>query len=208
MNATSCPTLARTPEAIPAVLNPLLLDIEAVNFDNVEFPRNQTGAQFDDYWETVASALCFAKTHERQNAAEQAIAAWSRNYRVEGNFIRKINRHSQHESANPHPQPPIDILEMRAKKAAALGVDARAGDVSKALRTSPPIELTDDVEIQLRHLYPNPEDDAITFEPKPLQGHQLSRHRVARYVMSRSRRSHPGTLGLNFGILQLICART
>jgi hypothetical protein len=211
-NPVSRPALAK-PSSHPApVLNPLLQDIASIDFDSINFPRNQTGAQFDDYFETIFSTMFFSKNDPaRQQAAEKAISAWSANYRVDRNAIRRVHcpKHSAGmDGPKPHSAPPDDPLLIRAKKAAALGVDARAGDVAKALRSSPSLELTDEVELELKRLYPQPLDDFTVFEPLPLQNYEVNRHKVARYIMSRSRRSHPGTLGLSFGILQLYCIRT
>jgi ribonuclease HI len=211
-SSVSRPVLAKASSRPAPVLNPLLKDISDIDFDSIAFPRNQTGAQFDDYFETVFSTMFFSKNDlARQQCAEKAIKTWSENYRVDRNAIRRIypaRASACRESSNPHSDPPQDILLSRAKKAAALGVDARAGDVAKALRSAPPLELSDEVEIELKKLYPSPVDDHTTFEPAPLANFQINRHRVARYILSRSRRSHPGTLGLNFGILQLYCNRT
>ena len=211
-NPASRPVLAQTTAYTQPSLNQQLQDIGDIDFDTIEFPRHQTGNQFDDYFETVFSTLLFSKNDPaRLQAAEKAIQAWSLNYRVDRNSIRRIYRQATsagRQHSKPHSAPPEDVLLVRAKKAAALGVDARAGDVAKALRSAPPLELTDEVEIQLKRLYPRPLDDHTVFEQRPLANYQINRHRVARYVMSRSRRSHPGTLGLSFGILQLYCIRT
>jgi ribonuclease HI len=211
-NETSRPVLAKGPALPPPERNPSLKDITEVDFDSIAFPRHQSGSQFDDYFETVFSTMYFAKNDPaRQEAAEKAIAIWSANYRVDRNAIRRTYPHrvdSCMESFKTHSAPPEDILLTRAKKAAALGVDARAGDVAKALRSAPPLPLTDEIEVDLKRLYPIPIDDHTIFEPTPLANYEISRHRVARYIMSRSRRSHPGTLGLTYGILQLYCMRT
>jgi ribonuclease HI len=208
----SRPQIAKRPAATPAALNHLLADILDINFDTVEFPRHQTFSQFEDFFETIFSTMLFAKNdHLRQRAAESAITAWSLNYHVEGHSIRRIHRmpsSSAKESRSPHSAPCEDHLTTMARKAAALGTEARAGDVAKVLRSTPTPELNDDIEIQLKRLYPAPSDDEVDFEPLPLENYEINRHRVARYILSRSRRSHPGTLGLSFGILQLYCHRT
>jgi hypothetical protein len=114
---------------------------------------------------------------------------------------------SLRDSSNQNPGPPASTLETRARKAASLGPDARVSDVTKALRASKPLDLTDDIKVELQRLYPTPSDDDTIFEPAPLANFSISRHRVAKYIMSRSPRSHPGSLGLTFGIIQLICSR-
>jgi ribonuclease HI len=218
--AERCP-LYSNPQSRPALAwsktgphldeNVDLQDIASIDFDNIRFPSRQSGEQFDDYWETVLSTLFFAKDAQRQLAAEKAIAAWSSHYHVEGHSIRAHRSSSipvdSRVNHNAHPDPPEDITAVRARKAAALGVDARPSDVTKALRSAPPITLTDSIREELQSLYPSPADDDVVFEPCPLPFFTISRHRVARYIMARSKRSHPGTLGLNFGILQLMCKR-
>lgn len=208
---TSTPILAFSKTATPVVRNMNLKDIGTIDFENLNFPNKQSGEQFDDYFETVFSTMFFAEDTERQQAAEKAIFHWSRNYRVDGSFIRRIRPRppASHmkDTINQNPEPAENSSEARARKAASLGVDARVSDVTKALRSSPPLELTEGIKCELQALYPSPQNDETKFEPAPLQEFSVSRHKVAKYIMSRSRRSHPGMLGLTFGILQLMCNR-
>ena len=210
----SRPALAKSTVPISCVPNPNLVDITDIDFDSCNFPARQTQSQFADYFETIFSTFVFAEDVQHQKAAEKAITAWNSNYRVSGCSIRRNRYHrgSRHpadtgDNLNAQPVNPEDLLARRALKAAALGVDARASDVSKALRSAPPIELTDAIQDSLRALYPPSKSDE-TFEPKPLKGFHVNRHAVAKAIMSRSRTSHPGTLGLNFAILQLYCKLT
>jgi ribonuclease HI len=210
----SRPALAKSTIPVSCVPNPNLVEITDVDFDTCNFPARQTLSQFSDYFETIFSTFAFAQDMQHQKAAENAIKAWNSNYRVSGCSIRRNRYHSgsrRHadtgDNLNSQPVSPEDLLAERALKAAALGVDARASDVSKALRSAPPIEITDAIQESLNALYP-PSKSNETFEPKPLQGFHVNRHAVAKAILSRSRMSHPGTLGLNFAILQLYCKLT
>ncbi len=205
------PALAFSKQTTPLVPNSNLCDILDIDFKNLTLPGKQSGEQFDDFFETIFSTLFFADDMNRQQAAEEAILCWTKSYRIDGHAIRRIRRRSPpsatFDTANQNPNPADCTLHTRARKAAALGPDARVSDVTKALRASSPLELTAAIKTELRLLYPNPDDDETIFEPAPLPLFSISRHRVAKYIMSRSPRSHPGSLGLSFGILQLVCAR-
>jgi hypothetical protein len=208
MNPSSRPSVAFSSAAPTIMINSKLSDIADIDFSTIHFPNKQTGEQFDDYFETVISTMFFAKDQKRQHAAEQAVFYWSKNYKVEGSLIRRIRKHVlTKDSTNQNPEPPIDPLEAAARRAAALGPDARVSDVTKTLRSSPPLPLTEDFKFDLKRLYPSPDDDDTIFEPAPIADFSISKHKVARYIMSRSRRSHPGMLGFTYGILQLLCTR-
>lgn len=151
---------------------------------------------------------------QHQKSAEAAIVAWKTNYRVEGFSIRRNRHHCNHtrsadpgDNLNQNPTDPQELLAKRAIKAASLGIDARVSDVSKALRSAPPMDLTDEAQSALKSLYP-PSKSEEHFEPKPLKDFHVNRHAVAKAILSRSRMSHPGTLGLDFSILQLYCKLT
>jgi ribonuclease HI len=201
----SRPSLAKDTLPLQSSPNPNLVDIVDIDFLNFNFPpKPPSREQFLDYYETIFSTLLFRKDLQHVKAAQDALIAWGQNYRMEGASIRRNRRHAPllgGDNRNPNVVDPDDLLAKRALKAASLGMDARVSDVSKALRSTPPIPLTDEVKHSLKALYPPAKAEEI-FEPKPLKNFQISRHAVARAIRSRSRMSHPGTLGLNYAILQ------
>lgn len=203
-NINSRPSLAKSTRPPQVDPNPSLINIVDIDFRNFDFPARQTREQFLDYYETIFSTLFFKRDAQHIAAAQDALRVWGQNYRMEGPSIRRNRRHlnpGEADNRNPDPVDPHDLLAKRAIKAASLGIDARVSDISKALRSTPAIPLTDDVKDSLRDLYP-PAQSEETFEPKPLKDFQISRHAVAKAIRSRSRMSHPGTLGLNYAILQ------
>lgn len=214
LDPKSRPAVAKSTKAPPVEPNPNLVDIMDIDFDTIQFPPRQSKEQFLDYFETVFSTLLFTTDMTRQHSAEKAIVEWAKHYHfVQNSIYRNRDRPSTHTSDpgdNMHPNPRDEMMASakRAEKAAALGVDAKIGDVAKALRSTPSLELTDAVQDILKSLYPPAKSDPVFFEPCPLKSFDLSRHAVARAIMSRSRTSHPGTLGLNYAILQQYCKWT
>jgi hypothetical protein len=95
-------------------------------------------------------------------------------------------------------------------RAARLGPDARVSDISKALRKGCALPLNNTIIAQLALLYPPLLENSppTTFDAPPLASFVANRHSVVRAVLSRSPNSHPGMLGISFGILQLFCLLT
>jgi len=215
LNHKSCPVLAKGTKSAPIVENCNLKNIVDVDFDDIHFPANPTRANFLDYFETIFSSFVFCKSDDQQSAAERALVAWKEHYHFQNHSIYRHRHCSANpqtfdtgDNSNPSPINSDNLMAKRAARAAALGTRARVSDISKALRTAPPITLTDEIENVLKGLHPLPKTEPVTFQPKPLSGFSANRHAVARAIMSRSPLSHPGTLGLDFDILQHYCMWT
>jgi len=212
LDRKSCPTLAKGNKTAPLLQNINLQNIEDVDFDSAIFPSHQNRIQFMDYFETIFSTFYFGKTDRQQSAAEKALLSWKEHYHFHEHSIFRHRQRAASSAAdpgnnsNPEHLDPQEQMANRAMKAAALGTKARIADVSKALRSAPPIPLTDEIEEMLKALHPPAKSDPVHFEPKPLQGFTVSRHAVARMIMSRSPLSHAGTLGLDYDILQHYCS--
>jgi hypothetical protein len=193
-----------------------MADLSAIDFSSLHFPQKQNHQQFLDYWVTVFSNLLHATTEAEADAACRAAAAWSDFYRIDEFSIRMRRKSQRHgpntEGSNAHP-PIVDAeieLAMRAMRAARLGPDARVSDVSKALRKGRSLPLSDAIIKLLKPLYPSliEGDTPTVFDNPPLANFAANRASIARAVSSRSPNSHPGKLGISFGVLQLFCSLT
>jgi hypothetical protein len=193
-----------------------MTDLLGVDFSSLYFPQKQSHEQFLDFWVTVFFKLLHASTDAEADAAGRAASAWSQFYRTEGLTIRvrKKARFVSPSIEGSNVNPPIvdaDLeLATRAMRAARLGPDARVSDVSKALRKGRALPLTEAIIAQLKPLYPPVSDGDIhtTFDAPPLANFATNRAFTARAVLSRSPNSHPGKLGITFGVLQLFCNLT
>ena len=207
----SRPAIAKSTKSAPIQLNPNLIDIADIDFNTIEYPPRQSKEQFMDYFETCFSTLFFTKDMTRQRAAETAIMQWGKHYHFDQNLIfrnRPRTNAGKADSGTNMPPDPYDAQDAQARRAmktAALGIHAKVGDVAKALRSTPTLELSDAIQNVLKTLYPPAKSDPVVFEPAPLKNFSINRHAVAKAIMSRSRMSHPGTLGLNYAILQQYC---
>jgi hypothetical protein len=147
------------------------------------------------------------------HTAIQAARAWSRAYHFQGDTIKRSKNRSTSKdpgnNCNSPPYDPQDDLARRALNAARLLPRARISDVSKALRTSAPVPFSDSILNQLRDCYPvAPEEEKTIFPPKPLANFKVNRDAVARVIMQRSPRTHPGYAGISFDVLQHFCRWT
>jgi ribonuclease HI len=224
---TRCPLMS-TPKRVPcpslliaevtvdiSTFGPMA-DLSRIDFSILYFPQKQSHVQFVDYWTTVTAKLLQASSIPEAIAAGSAAAAWSLHYHIDGLSIRQRkpfdSSSKNKEGSNNHPSPEDADLELakRAMRAARLGPDARASDVSKALRKGQAIPLDDKTIAQLALLYPTlaANTPPTIFDAPPLPAFAANRYSVARAVMSRSPHSHPGKLGISFAILQLFCTLT
>jgi ribonuclease HI len=211
-----CPSLLLpTPRMDPQCFGPMT-DLLTVDFSSLRFPQKQNHEQFLDYWITVFAKLLHAPNEAEADAACRAAEAWSQFYRVEGFTIRMRNKshHTPLSSEGSNINPPIEDADLelakRAMRAARLGPDARVSDVSKALRKGRSLPLTEAIIAQLKPLYPplTADDTHTNFDAPPISDFAANRAFVARAVLSRSPNSHPGKLGITFGVLQLFCNLT
>jgi ribonuclease HI len=181
--------------------------------DDLKYPNNCSRRQFLSYWDTIFLALLYAETEEEVNIAIKAARAWSRAYHFQGDTIKrsKPRAFTKDPGSNLYqlPTDPLHDLAKRALKAARLLPKARISDVSKALRTSAPVPLSSKIIQQLQECYPMAAaSENINFPPKPLENVKVNRDAVARIIMQRSPRSHPGDTGITFDILQHFCRWT
>lgn len=211
-----CPSLLIPAAALdPSYFGPMP-DLLAMDFDSICFPKKQSHTQFLDFWITIWSKLSSAATIAEADAAGRAAEAWSKHFRIDGFCIRPhrplCGAAVNHDGSNLHPIITNADAELakRAMRAARLGPDARVADVSKALRKGANMYLSDSNIHQLSLLYPAANSDTIptVFDSPPLACFSANRVSVARSILSRSPNSHPGKLGISFGILQLFCHLT
>lgn len=210
-----CPSLLL--HGPPIIFDPtnLMPNLTSINFDTLYFPAKQTYEQFLGYWTIIWTKLLQATDKDQADAAAKAAEAWASHYHVDGLFIR-LHRKSRsvlrNEGSNAHPHVTDANAELakRAMRAARLGPDARASDVSKALRKGQALPLSDLIITQLSLLYPptNASFSPTLFNAPPVPSFSANRNSVACAVLSRSPNSHPGKLGISFGILQLFCQLT
>jgi hypothetical protein len=211
-----CPSLLIPEARIDLSVFGPMTDLSTIDFSSLRFPQKQSHEQFLDFWTTVFAKFFRASSAPEANAAGNAAEAWSLHYHIDSMAIRQRKKSKQaladREGSNAHPHA-IDAdaeLALRAMRAARLGPDARASDISKALRKGCLLPLSDGIVAKLSLLYPIPNANIMTttFDAPPLACHSANRHSVARAVLSRSPNSHPGKLGITFSILQLFCQLT
>jgi ribonuclease HI len=183
------------------------------DIESLKFPNNCSRRQFLDYWDTVFIALNQAETPLQEATAAKAARAWSSAYHFEKHLIKRSKPRKVFpatvdtgDNRNPTLHNAQDDLAKRALRAARLVPHARVSDVAKALRTAAPIALTDDVLHQIQQCYPSASaEEKTTFEPRPLTGFTVDRDALARVIMSRAPKSHPGASGITFDVLQHFC---
>ena len=181
-----------------------------------KFPNNCSRRQFLDYWDTVFIAFDQAESPLQEATAAKAAQAWSSAYHFEKHLIKKSKPRKVFpatidtgDNRNPTLHNAQDDLAKRALRAARLVPHARVSDVSKALRTAAPIALNDNVLHQIQQCYPSATaEEKTTFDPKPLAGFTVDRDALARVIMSRAPKSHPGASGITFDVLQHFCLWT
>jgi len=139
---------------------------------------------------------------------------WHENYRFEGLTIKRVRPPPKNHDRDPGdnlpnaPKDPEAEMAKRALRAANILPYARVGDVAKILRTGERVTLTPSIKEMLKECYPIDHYPRTNFEPKPLEHFTVSRDAVARIVMARSPRSHPGANGITFEALQNFCRWT
>jgi hypothetical protein len=189
-------------------------EIFGSDFDSLRFPNNCSRKQFLDYFVTVFSALNATSSDDQASCSVKAIQAFRDNFYFQGQCIRRsrrkpLDRRDSGTNANAPPQNPEIDRARRALRAALLLPKARIADVSKALRTGERIPLSQDIIEKIRECYPQvDDDDAVTFEPKPIPFFTVDRDALGQVTMSRSPSSHPGFAGFSFDILQNYCRWT
>lgn len=189
-------------------------NIDTLDFDKLRFPQRHNREQFLDFWTTVVTNFVSADNEDTAKRTQKVARSWCDNYSVEKGRIWKLKEPStliRDHGSNLHPDIPDPevVLANRALRTAFLIPQARVSDVSKALRKAGKISLDAATLEKLAALYPEPNIESnVTFPPKPLLGFTINRHTVAKAVMSRSPRSHPGPTGISFAVWQHFCSWT
>lgn len=228
LHATDCPLQSSaqykpvrshfTPEQLPSASEAdadRVAAFIAQDLDALHFPNNCSRKQFLDYYFTVVLSLDLAASTTEVKAAVTAAGLWRKNYYFVGDCIRRSKARTDKNVRttgtnlySPLENPSITTAK-RVIRVANMLPNARVSDVSKALRTGAPTPLSADIKSKLQECYPqaSPDED-FPFEQCPLANFVCNRDVLARIIMSRSPRSHPGFAGISFDILQHYCRWT